>query len=98
MMLLKEANSEHLGDRQKCSDCNYQSRSKDALKKHFKIKHKELICPQCDFKGTADKYINKHIVQKNKRFNENCPLCDFKANSKKELQSHMEKKHRRIFK
>ena len=92
--------------RLQCNDCDYTTRSHDALSKHSNEKHRPAAdsfqpCQYCHFSSTDAEKVRQHVAHAHVRLRKyNCKQCDYIGKSyigksQRCLEQHMSAEHRR---
>ena len=88
--------TEHLGIRYDCDECDYQNKTRKFIKRHKLVKHrgiKPVSCNLCNEKGISTKWLNMHNIQKHGAEYVLCDYCPFKSHTKLGMKCHLNKNH-----
>merc|ERR1712179_845470 len=103
----KHTNCVHLGIKNKCKFCQYETGQKEHLCRHIKRCHdkieavhhdfKQHKCLECEYSGYSLDAMRIHTSRIHVRIKKNkCSFCNYKTSLKKELFQHIKRTHDKI--
>ena len=81
-----------------CAKCNYKSRYKESLKRHYEVVHEgfKVKCSECGLECSRKQTLKKHIATKHLKETRTCPYCSIYLNVNA-LDDHIREKHNSYF-
>ena len=81
----------------KCDQCDFKTKDKSHMKRHFAFKHAGLRynCDVCDYQSAYSKDVRRHgnIKHSDRTKTHNCTICKYKTHTAIYLKRHTKKKH-----
>jgi hypothetical protein len=90
---------QHTGPMLHCSKCDFSSRNKGTVDKHFKFRHTDKMKKTCPFCGVTFKKLDHHLQvslcgkDKDDRERHTCKICGKKILFAAGIKKHMEQQH-----
>ena len=85
-----------------CTLCKIETNSLSEFRDHIQLKHiSEFNCKECDFQGSTQTILSKHMNLKHRKENEvtkdthRCTSCNEEFSAKWNLNNHIRDKHKR---
>eukprot|EP00092_Neocalanus_flemingeri_P039318 GFUD01042807.1.p1 GENE.GFUD01042807.1~~GFUD01042807.1.p1 ORF type:complete len:288 (+),score=62.85 GFUD01042807.1:44-907(+) len=73
-----------------CNKCDFQSGSKNNLKRHDEMKHQGIKypCDGCEYKASSKDNLKRHSQNKHEGVTFDCNECDFNSSTKGSIRRH----------